>query len=92
MARIKNWKKYAPTTFVDSAESMDSSELKNVILESADQIERTNKEMDLDASLKHVLEQKTALEGGYKDTVRAFQAKIVGAIEILNERGAPVSN
>jgi hypothetical protein len=87
---LKNWRKYAPSTFVENAENMSSEELKNAILESSEMIKRTDDERDEDMKLAELQETLKDLKDAYNDTLRAYKAKILGALEILEERGVPV--
>jgi len=88
---LKNWKKYAPDRFVQNAESMSDDELKNTILESSEMIKRTDEEREEDTTLSDLQDSAKDLNGGYNDTVRAYRAKILGALEILKARGVSVT-
>lgn len=91
MGRLKNWRKYAPDIFVQNIENMSTEELKEAILESAEMISRTNDEKDDDLTLTDLEEKANDLRGGYRDTVRAYQSKILGALEVLKARGIAIS-
>jgi len=81
------WKKKLPTGWDDSANSMDTDELKKVIVDCRGVIADIEKDIENDDGLKVLREDAKLKTSAYKDAQGVEDAKIRYSLYLLRERG-----
>jgi len=81
------WAKLLSDTFKDAAPSMKEEELRDEIYKSEKTIAAVEQDMDNDIKLKTLKEDLKDLQGDYRKTIKAEQAKIKYSLYVLKNRG-----
>lgn len=76
-----------PEGFTEGHESASNDELKSVIIDSSKTVQEQKKAMKEDPEICARKEDLKHLRGGYRDVIKAHEAKIEWCVEKLEERG-----
>lgn len=83
----QKWVNKLPEGFLDSAESMQTEDLKKELVKCEKVISTTEKDMENDEKLKEAKELVKDLSGAYRDLLGCQKAKIKAIVMILENRG-----
>jgi hypothetical protein len=81
------WKKHLPTGWTDTADSYSEEDLKKAIVDCQTTISNVEKDMDKDEKLKVLKEELRDISGGFKDLIKANEAKMRYCVHVLRSRG-----
>lgn len=76
-----------PEGFAESHESSANEDLRNIVIESSQVIREQKKAMKEDPVIISRSDDLKDLKGGYRDVIKAHQAKIEWCVAKLEERG-----
>ncbi len=82
------WASKLPDGFMESAEGMDTDELKQQLVKCEQNIQEAEKDMEADDKLNGAKELVKDLAGAYRDMMNANKAKIKAILLVLEGRGA----
>lgn len=84
---LKTIMKNLPTSWAEEAEAMDEAQLRDVIIESSNNIRVTKQEMDENPGVKDAKDAYKEVAGPFRDAVKAQKAKIEYALHLLESKG-----
>ena len=76
-----------PTGWQEEADAMDETALRNVIVESSNNIRTTDEEMKANDGYKEAKENLKAIAGPWRDAMKVQKAKIAYALRSLEQKG-----
>lgn len=79
--------KNLPTGWAEEAEAMDEAQLRDVIVESSNNIHVTRLEMQENPGVKDAKEKYKDAAGPFRDAIKAQNAKIAYALAQLESKG-----
>jgi len=83
----KRWLSKLPDGFTDTVNTMDTEDIKKMMVECERSAGEVEKEMDNDIKLGAAKELVKDLGGAYRDTLKTYKAKIKYLVFTMDQRG-----
>lgn len=84
---LKKIMKNLPTSWAEEAEAMDETQLRDVVIESSNNIRVTKQEMDENPGVTEARDAVKEVTGPFRDAMKAQKAKIDYALYLLESKG-----
>lgn len=87
----QSYTKHLPTGFEESANSMGTEELRDLVVKSSKEIKGIEGDRKADITRQHLMDDLKDINGGYNDAIKTYKAKISLALDLLASRGTNVT-